>query len=146
MGVASWGEARKGNEVPGVITADAEGGVDGFVNVGTWGDRTTTGRGRPGAVLREMGMIALGAGSGPVFTRIVGRIHKPLFAGLVDPSNDTSGVSVDDVSCRPDQVLSLVVVGFVHAGAGVGGSNVVDWREGLFPCFRAWKGQLGWAS
>ena len=56
----SWGEAQKGNEVPGVTIADAEGGVDGFANVGAWGDGTTTGRGRPGVVSREMGMIALG--------------------------------------------------------------------------------------
>ena len=85
-----------------------------------------------------------GTGGRLVFTRIVGRlIHKPLFAGLVDPSNDTGGVSVDDVSRRPDQVLSLVAVGFVRAGTGVGGGNVVDWREGsLVPVFE--RGGVNW--
>lgn len=39
---------------------DAEGGVDGVVNVGVWGDGITTGCGRPGVVLREIGMIVLG--------------------------------------------------------------------------------------
>ena len=39
---------------------DAEGGVDGSVDVGVWGDGITTGCGRPGVVLREIGMIVLG--------------------------------------------------------------------------------------
>jgi len=43
-----------------VAIIDAGGGVDGVVNVGVWGDGITTGCGRPGVVLREMGMIVLG--------------------------------------------------------------------------------------
>jgi hypothetical protein len=43
-----------------VAIMDAEGGVDGAVNVGVWGDGITTGCGRPGVVLREIGMIVLG--------------------------------------------------------------------------------------
>jgi len=43
-----------------VTITDAEGGVEGVANVGVWGDGITTGCGRPGVVLREMGMIVLG--------------------------------------------------------------------------------------
>ena len=39
---------------------DAEGGVEGAAGVGVWGDGITIGCGRPGVVLREMGMIVLG--------------------------------------------------------------------------------------
>ena len=39
---------------------DTEGGVEGVVNVGVRGDGTATGCGRPGVVLREIGMIVLG--------------------------------------------------------------------------------------
>lgn len=39
---------------------DADGGVEGVVNVGVRGDGITTGCGRPGEVLREMGIIVLG--------------------------------------------------------------------------------------
>lgn len=39
---------------------DAEGGVEGVVNVGVWGEGIATGCGRPGVGLREMGMIVLG--------------------------------------------------------------------------------------
>jgi len=46
--------------VPGVAMTDAEGGVEGAVNVGVRGDGITTGCGRPGEVLREMGIIVLG--------------------------------------------------------------------------------------
>ena len=45
--------------MPGVAIIDDEGGVEG-VNVGVWGDGITTGCGRPGEALREMGMIVLG--------------------------------------------------------------------------------------
>jgi len=43
-----------------VTIVDAEGGVEGAARVGVWGDGITIGCGRPGAVLREMGMIVLG--------------------------------------------------------------------------------------
>jgi len=43
-----------------VAIIDAEGGVEGAVNVGVRGDGITTGCGRPGVVLREMGIIVLG--------------------------------------------------------------------------------------
>ena len=43
-----------------MVIIDAEGGVDGVVKVGVWGDGITTGCGRLGEVLREIGMIVLG--------------------------------------------------------------------------------------
>lgn len=42
-----------------MVITDAGGGVEG-VNVGVWGDGITTGCGRPGVVLRGIGMIVLG--------------------------------------------------------------------------------------
>lgn len=42
---------------------DAEGGVEGVVKVGVRGDGITIGCGRPGVVLREIGMIVLGPGA-----------------------------------------------------------------------------------
>jgi len=39
---------------------DVEGGVEGVAKVGVWGDGITTGCGRPGVVLSEMGMMVLG--------------------------------------------------------------------------------------
>ena len=43
-----------------MVIIDAEGGVEGVVNVGVRGDGITTGCGRPGVVVREMGIIVLG--------------------------------------------------------------------------------------
>ena len=44
-----------------MMDADAGGGVEGAaVRVGVWADGITIGCGRPGVVLREMGMIVLG--------------------------------------------------------------------------------------
>ena len=79
-----------------------------------------------------------------ISTRVVGGfISEPLFAGLVDPSNDTGGVSVDNVSRRPDQVLSLAAIGLVRAGTGFGRAGVVDWGEGgLVPVFE--RGRVDW--
>jgi len=46
-----------------VAMIDAEGGVEGVVKVGVRGDGITIGCGRPGVVLREIGMIVLGPGA-----------------------------------------------------------------------------------
>ena len=43
-----------------MVMIEVEGGVEGVVNVGVRGGGITTGCGRPGEVLREMGIIVLG--------------------------------------------------------------------------------------
>ena len=77
-----------------------------------------------------------GSSGGLVSALIAGRLSpEPLFAGLVDPSNDA--VRIDDIPHRPNYIR------FVRAGARFGGTGVVDGREGsLFPVLE--RGGVNW--
>ena len=87
-----------------------------------------------------------GTGGGLVFTRIAGRLgHKSLFAGLVDPSDDTGDVRspIHEIPHCPDKSLPLATVGFVRAGAGFGGAGVIDGGQGgRFSVFE--RGGVDW--